>query len=537
MRQIRSNLLIEFSIACFVMVVTLALVQGLIFTASLNRSRDLLQTHSAVMMSGAMIKDADPYSIASMTANVGSLRIVTYATLAGGFAYMYGSLVLIVWRGWTTIKTQRRELESLNAQLGQRVDEGLEALQKANEELRIEVRKQRSSEQALRESNLRLEEAYVELRESQEKITHQERMRAIGQMASGVAHDFNNALGPIVAYTDLLLEVPQTLDNKEEVTGYLTAMRTSALDAASVVRRLREFYVRSEVAEIVEAVNINELIESSISLTEPRWRHQALAEGITINIETDLQEVAPVATNSSNVREVLTNLIINAADALPRGGTITFRTRAEGGRVILEVSDTGTGMPEEVRQRCMDPFFSTKGERGSGLGLAMVYDTIQRAEGTIDINSEVDKGTTFTIRLPAAEAVGVESGLAPPSDPLRSLHILGVDDEPSGLQSLTRLLRAAGHTIDTATNGREGLEKFRAGEYDLVVTARAMPEMNGDQLAAAVKELAPDNPVIMMTGFGDIMEATGERPSGVDLVVSKPVTLATLRDAVSKVRV
>ena len=360
-------------------------------------------------------------------------------------------------------------------------------------------------------------------------------MQAMGQMASGVAHDFNNALGPILFYSDLLLDIPGALDDKEEVTNHLKIMRTSAVDATNVVKRLREFYRGPEGSATVETVNVNEMIEDSISLTQPSWKDQAQAEGIAINIETDLQEVPPVGTIGTDLREVLTNLILNAVHAMPDGGTITLGARPEGDRVAIEVSDTGTGMTEEVRQRCMDPFFTTKGERGSGLGLAMVYGIVQRSRGQIDLDSELGKGTRFTIRIPASTLAATETQPVGTSKLSRSLHILAVDDDSTGLQALTTAVCAIGHTVDNATNGREGLEKFRSGNYDLVVTDRAMPEMNGDQLAAAIKELAPDKQVIMMTGFGDIMGDTGEKPPGVDLVLSKPVSLAILREALLKV--
>jgi len=186
-------------------------------------------------------------------------------------------------------------------------------------------------------------------------------MQAMGQMASGVAHDFNNALSPILGSVELLLEAPTILDDREELIDSLQTIRTSALDAASVVRRLRGFYRGAQAEDVVEIVDVNEVIKSSIDLTRHHWRVQAQAEGRAIDIDTVLQEVPTVSINESELREVLTNMIMNAADAMPEGGTITFRTRTEGEMVAIEVSDTGIGMTDEVRQRCLDPFFTTKG--------------------------------------------------------------------------------------------------------------------------------------------------------------------------------
>jgi len=193
-------------------------------------------------------------------------------------------------------------------------------------------------------------------------------MQAMGQMASGVAHDFNNALSPILGSVELLLKAPTILDDREELIDSLQTIRTSALDAASVVRRLRGFYRGAQAEDVVEIVDVNEVIKSSIDLTRHHWRVQAQAEGRAIDIDTVLQEVPTVSINESELREVLTNMIMNAADAMPEGGTITFRTRTEGEMVAIEVSDTGIGMTDEVRQRCLDPFFTTKAWDGIRVG-------------------------------------------------------------------------------------------------------------------------------------------------------------------------
>jgi CheY-like chemotaxis protein len=231
---------------------------------------------------------------------------------------------------------------------------------------------------------------------------------------------------------------------------------------------------------------------------------------------------------------------------MPEGGTIRIRTGLREGvasedqpgspvapHVFLEVSDTGTGMTDEVRRRCLEPFFSTKGERGTGLGLAMVFGIVKRHRGTMDIESTVGKGTTFIVLLPADTTTGreVQQRAEVPAGPL---HILVVDDEPIARDVLTEYLTGDGHTVQTAVNGRDGFEKFKAGRFAVVITDRAMPEMGGDQLAAMVKEVAPATPVVLLTGFGDLMNAAGEKPDGVDLVVKKPIRLAALREVLVK---
>ena len=200
-------------------------------------------------------------------------------------------------------------------------------------------------------------------------------------MASGIAHDFNNTLTPILGFSDLLLDRPEALDNKVEARRFLQLLRTSARDAANVVNRLREFYRPLDENEEFPVVDLAAIAAQAISLTEPKWRGQTQANGITIHVETNFQSVPPVSGNESAIREVLTNLIFNAVDAMPRGGVITLETVVENNQAVIRVRDTGSGMTEAVRQRCLEPFFSTKGQQGTGLGLSMVYGIVERHRG------------------------------------------------------------------------------------------------------------------------------------------------------------
>jgi len=226
-----------------------------------------------------------------------------------------------------------------------------------------DISARKRAEEELQKTNRRLEETLAKLRTTQHQIIQQERLSALGQLASGIAHDFNNALTPILGYTELIFMIPDTLDDTEKTTRYLELMNTTAKDAMNVVRRLREFYRQREKGEIFESVNLNQIAEQSIELTQPKWKGQAQAQGITINVSADLQDVPLINGNESELREVLTNLIFNAVDAMDENGMITLRTRTDGKQVILEVSDTGVGMTDEVRLRCLEPFFSTKTEQ------------------------------------------------------------------------------------------------------------------------------------------------------------------------------
>src|SRR5262249_30086560 len=224
-----------------------------------------------------------------------------------------------------------------------------------------------------------------------------ERLRALGQMASGVAHDVNNALSPIVAYSELLLNtIPDLPESGRE---YLQTIKRSGNDIAHIVARMREFYRRRSDTEQLTKVNINQIIDEVIVLTRPRWRDLSQREGISIHIERDLEsKPPPLLSDPSDLREALINLIFNSIDALPQGGTITLATRSVDRRqspedpparaLQVEVRDSGIGMDERTRERCLEPFFSTKVKRGgTGLGLAMVYGMMQRHDGTIEIES------------------------------------------------------------------------------------------------------------------------------------------------------
>jgi PAS domain S-box-containing protein len=397
-------------------------------------------------------------------------------------------------------------------------------------------------DEQLHEVNRRLEQALTDVQQTQEAMLRQERLRALGQLASGIAHDFNNALSMIIGFTELLLSDEAELEDPEKRRAHLHLIHSAAQDAAGVVGRLREFSRPTTSSAELPPVQINDLVAQAISLSQPRWRDQAQASGQTIRVTAELGQVPPIGGRAAELREVLANLIINAVDAMPAGGTLTLRTaldeatvaRAGEPMVLVEVADTGTGMPPDVRDQVFDPFYTTKGDRGTGLGLAMVQGIVEQHHGEIGVWSEVGRGTTFTMRFPSqrAQVDRSEAASRPAAPRVRGLRVLLTEDEPSLRQILTSYLRVDGHAIEAAGNGLEALAKFQPDAFDLVITDRAMPEMGGDQLAAELERRGSTTPVIMLTGLGDMMNDVGERPAGVDLVVAKPVTLADLRAAV-----
>lgn len=388
-------------------------------------------------------------------------------------------------------------------------------------------------ESHVRERTLDLEKALGELRDTQRHVVQQERLAALGTMAGGIAHDFNNALSVIMGFSEILLTQAEHGLTKEAAAPPLHNILTAAEDASKIVGRLREFYRPDESDELHQPVNLNELLDQAVFLTKPRWETQSRATGKPIYIEAEFGEIGFVSGDAAALREALTNLIFNAVDAMPGGGTITLRTAASGKDVLVKISDTGNGMSDEVRERCLEPFFTTKGDKGTGLGLAMVFGIVQRHGGTMDLRSALGQGTTFALRFPTVENVG---GAASASAVTlhRPLRILVVDDQPILCELLADYLEADMHSVQTAGDGHEALAKFRRGEFDLVITDHVMGEMNGEQLATEVKKLAPDVPVILLTGYAHDSSVEQELPQ-IEMVLGKPLSRVALRRALADV--
>jgi signal transduction histidine kinase len=397
-----------------------------------------------------------------------------------------------------------------------------------------------------------LQGAYEELRRTQQVVVQQERLRALGQMASGIAHDINNALSPITAYSELLLTTQPDLP--KTALEYLQIINKSGHDIAHIVARMREFYRSRSNSEPLTKVSLNHVVEEVIALTRPRWRDISQHDGISINLQCKLEPGLPLLlSDPSDLREALINLIFNSVDALPTGGTIHLATRSlnrpasAGGKpderqLQIEVRDDGVGMDEKTRQRCLEPFFSTKAQRGgTGLGLAMVYGMMQRHEGTIDIESSPGKGTTIHLTFPIRESVSqTVAGVHPPGRLKQSsLNILCIDDEPQMLRLLGDCLPSFGHRVTISSSGEKGLELFRAAKlrnqpYEMVITDLGLPGVDGHQVAKAIKTESPGMPVIMLTGWGKLMKDNKEVPPDVDALVDKPPNLRRLNDLIGQ---
>jgi signal transduction histidine kinase len=388
----------------------------------------------------------------------------------------------------------------------------------------------------LRES---LQRAYDDLKQTQQAVLEQERLRAIGQMASGIAHDINNAISPVAVYTQSLIE--REPDLPPNVRDYLELVGRVVKDIAATVARMRDFYRAGDDDAEFEPVSLNELVPQVVELTRARWSDMPQQRGAVIKVSTEFEaDLPPVMGNASELREAMTNLIFNAVDAMPGGGTITIRTEtlsAAGGEphIRLEIGDTGAGMDEETRSRCLEAFFTTKGERGTGLGLAMVQSAAQRHKAHLDIDSAPGAGTRMRLDFSAAKTARVGKTPLPARREARRLRLLLIDDDPSVLNSTAVVLRLGGHAITAADGGQAGIDALRsaldAGErFDAIVTDLGMPYVDGNQVALAAKELFPDTPIVLLTGWGRRMATGSEAPPHIDFVLPKPLDLNELRE-------
>ncbi|HUA64610.1 MAG TPA: ATP-binding protein, partial [Alphaproteobacteria bacterium] len=354
---------------------------------------------------------------------------------------------------------------------------------------------------------------------------------------------------PVIGFADLILRGDFGL--KPDAKKYLGHIRTAGEDIAHIVARLREFYRTREVNESLQQLNLNTLVEQVVDMTRPRWRDIPQSNGITIEVETTLAADMPrLAGIESEIREAITNLVLNAVDAMPRGGKITISTQvlrkdasANGGKnpmkAIIEITDTGTGMDDETRKRCLEPFFSTKGKRGTGLGLAMVYGVMERHGGSIEIQSEVGKGTTFLLFFPVRVNVPTAEPEKDANARVEPMQILCIDDESLLRELLKEILERDGHEVVLSDNGQSGLDEFRIATerkrpFDLVITDLGMPYIDGRQVAKTIKLESPRTPVVMLTGWGAFMKEDGSGPVEVDGILSKPPRSREIRDMLRK---
>lgn len=364
-------------------------------------------------------------------------------------------------------------------------------------------------------------------------VERAERLSALGTMASGVAHNFNNILAAILGRVQLMLRYPDRIDMKSG----LETIQKAALDGAATVKRIQDF-ARTRVAGAdFVSVAVHEVLDDIVEYARARAQEKGADSGLGYQVEIQLGARVTVDGVASELREVLINLVNNAFDAMPSGGTLGIETRTSADdRVVLEVRDTGHGMTEKVRQRVFDPFFTTKGPRGMGLGLAESYGIIKRHKGTIHVESELGTGTRFMVDLPIGlreVAALAASGMPAPGGPTG--RILVVDDEREQADLLAEMIEPEGHQVVCAYSGAEALARFAEGHFDLLVTDISMPGMEGWEVARRLREKRPDLGVILVTGLAASYSDSQLEEAGVDRCLGKPVRLAHLLEAVAEV--
>ncbi|HEV7274847.1 MAG TPA: PAS domain S-box protein [Devosiaceae bacterium] len=379
-------------------------------------------------------------------------------------------------------------------------------------------------------------EAEQALEEAREALLQAQKMEAIGQLTGGVAHDFNNLLMAILGSLEL---VRKRVPYDPRVTPFLENAIQGAQRGTSLTERMLAFARRQDLS--LQPVDVPALVRGMSELMQR-------SIGPTISIEARFPAaLAPAATDPHQLEAALLNLVINARDAMPEGGTVTIAGREErlsegnasrlpaGSYVCLSVSDSGEGMDEETLSRATEPFFTTKGiGKGTGLGLPMVHGLVEQSGGRLVLSSQRGRGTTVELWLPVFRQPadsGVEDGTPTIAADARSgLTVLAVDDDGLVLLNTVAMLEDLGHRVFEATSGREALEILRREEgIDLVISDQAMPNMTGTDLAAAIREEWPTKPVVIATGYAELPEAHRHLPR-----LAKPFSLDTLAAAIRR---
>jgi PAS domain S-box-containing protein len=361
----------------------------------------------------------------------------------------------------------------------------------------------------------------TEQKEERERAERADKLRALGQLASGVAHDFNNSLAAILGRAQLL----RRQLNDPALVRNLDIIQTAAEDAAATVRRIQTFARKSAVKEF-ELVDVSSLLNDAVEITRTRWQNEARVRGLEYEVKLNTEKEQYTYGSASELREVFVNMIVNAVDAMPRGGRLVITCHRKAERLQLHFSDNGMGMAEDVKQKIFEPFFSTKGAHGTGLGLSVSYSIIERHSGSISVVSEVGRGTNFTIDLPAIAAESSSEDSSTTFTDARSLKILVVDDEKPVRETLAEMLVAIRHRVELAGSGQEAVEKMRAADFDFVFTDLAMPEMDGWETARLIRKGWRNVRIVLVTGYGPTTTPPSGEEDLVDAIIGKPFDFA-----------
>ncbi len=416
--------------------------------------------------------------------------------------------------------------QHMNTELEARVQERTAALVAVNEQLQREIAERRHAEEQLVKSNRQLTVALAELRAVQ-------RGKALSERSGAATRELEEAFKRILQHSELILRAPAMMANPEKVTEHLQLIVAAADGARKGLRKPREVpedAAREEApapATPFETVALDALVERVIVLCSPKAGDQARAAASKVTFVRQADKGVEIQGDPVQLREMLTHLVRNSMAAIPRRGTITVGAQQMGSEAILFVQDDGLGVTDAVRQRLLDPTAAVDRADGWPSGYAVIHEVVARHRGRLEIESRKGIGTTVRVIFPSAKSSTASA---------RKRRVLVVDDDAMVREVISTYLTEDGYTVELAVNGKDGLDKFTAGQFDIVLTDRSMPEMEGDELAREIKKKNPDVPVILLTGFGDIMAVTGEKPAGVDVVMSKPFTMAGLQNTLASFR-
>ncbi len=383
-----------------------------------------------------------------------------------------------------------------------------------------------------------VEERTKELKETQDKLVQSERLRSLGVITTGVAHDFNNILGVILGRTQLLIRKLKNSDIIED----LQIIEKSALKGSSTIRRMQD-YTRIRKDETFVPVQMNEIIDEVIEITKTRWKDEADNKGIVIEVEKKCDDIPFVTGNASELKDVIINVLFNAFDSMPGGGRVEIKTYLEHIHdepwVTTEISDTGCGMAEEIQSKIFDPFFTTKSEHGTGLGMSTAYGIIQRHKGEITFKSKENQGTTFYIRLMAALFVHQvpsdnQQDKIPQKQKKKKFSILVVDDDDAVRFTLAEMLEIQEHEVSMASSGQDAVKMVMQHHYDILFTDLGMPGMSGWELSQEVRQRSPQTHVIMITGWGTQLDQQKAKESNVKKILPKPVSYDEIMNVVNE---
>ena len=370
---------------------------------------------------------------------------------------------------------------------------------------------------------------YENLESTRLQLVQSERLRALGELATGVAHNFNNLLSGILGHTQMLL----SKDIDASIRERLQIVEKLVLDGGEIVRRIQEF-TRLRTTKDFSAVNLKDIINDVVRMTELKWSGGHNTSKIVLRVDANQMEIPIVDGNATELREVFINILFNAVDAMPNGGELRIRTETNGKNVFVYFIDTGEGMSEETRKRVFDPFFTTKGSKGTGLGMSVAYGIINRHNGQISIDSELGIGTTVTVQLPISEKVikEIECNYGLRSE--ERTKILLIEDHKITLDILAENLVNLGYYVQKVESGMAGIKIFKGGNYDIVITDVGLCDISGWTVSKKIKDMSSQVPVIFITGWGNQLSSSQLKECGVDYVLTKPFRIEEISAIIKK---